>query len=141
MKEYPTDDQLELFIKELERQELYAPSYLKQQILERAFLKETAEALPDSKRKILPVRLFTHRLKIIAGMAAAIIMLILIPFQETGGRSQDSKQQPEEEQEHVMELNGRLNEETRNMNQKMNIWFEETINIFNKDNGGAVNED
>ena len=41
MKEYPSDEELRLFIEELEQQELYAPKHMKEQILNRAFPKQT----------------------------------------------------------------------------------------------------
>lgn len=78
MREYPTDEELELFIQQMEQQELYAPKHMKEQILEKAFPRQTVEVLPKSGSG-REVRLFTYRLKIAAGMAAALVMLMLLP--------------------------------------------------------------
>ena len=69
MKEYPSFEVLRLFIEELERQELYAPKHMKEQILNRAFPKQTAQGLSAPGGGRDPVQLFSYRLKIIAGMA------------------------------------------------------------------------
>ena len=79
MKEYPTDKELALFISRMEQQELYAPGHLKEEILKRAFSEQTVEALPKSGGGERTVQFFVYRLKIIAGMAAAIAMLAVLP--------------------------------------------------------------
>ena len=93
MNRYPTDEELEQLIQNLEQQELYAPAHLKDEILTRAFPKQTVEVLPKSKSSdVVPiskgkvVSLFSYRLKIVVGMAAAIIMLAIIPIQSGGNR-------------------------------------------------------
>ena len=68
MNKYPTDEELELFIRQMEQQELYAPRHLKEQILSQAFPKQTVEALPKSGSGQGSVRLLSYRLKIIAGI-------------------------------------------------------------------------
>lgn len=78
MREYPTDEELEFFIQQMEQQELYAPKHMKEQILEKAFPGQTVEVLPKSGSGTGAVRLFTYRLKIAAGMAAALVMLMLL---------------------------------------------------------------
>ena len=81
MKDYMTDEELELFIEHMEQRELYAPKHMKEQILNRAFPKQTAQGLPAPGGGRDPVQLFSYRLKIIAGMAAALMMLVLLPIQ------------------------------------------------------------
>ena len=49
MREYLTDEELERMIDQLEGQELYAPKYLKEEILNKAFPKQTEQVLPKSK--------------------------------------------------------------------------------------------
>ena len=105
MKEYPSDEELRLFIEELERQELYAPKHMKEQILNRAFPKQTAQGLPTPGGGRDPVQLFSYRLKIIAGMAAALMMLVLLPIQ---GELQEA-------QRAVSLLGGRLEGQTEFM--------------------------
>ena len=69
MREYPTDEELALFISRMEQQKLYAPGYLKEEILKRAFSEQTVEALPKSGGGERSVQFFVYRLKIIAMLA------------------------------------------------------------------------
>lgn len=136
MREYPTDEELKRFIEELEQQELYAPKHMKQQILSQAFPKQTVAELPKSGRRKASVSVLAYRLKIVAGMAAALLMLAVIPMQ---GASYDSVSGQEEweqarlsEQEKMqerffseksgMDVNAYLNDKMREANQKMNSW-------------------
>ncbi|MBQ8598187.1 MAG: hypothetical protein IJ409_10395, partial [Lachnospiraceae bacterium] len=115
MNRYPSDEELNRLIEALEQQELYAPKNLKHQTLERArrdgILEEVsnAEALKaevpkGGNRQEIPtdkkpgssihsgtrksVQMFTYSFKVLAGMAAAIAMLIVLPMQDAaaGGR-------------------------------------------------------
>lgn len=133
MREYLSDEELSRLIGQLEEQELYAPKHLKEEILNKAFPKQTEQAQPKPKSaRQKPVSLFTYRLKIVAGMAAALIMLVLIPL-ETGvdhsmeDMSRRQKRMEEMEQEYFdnrnESLNSVLNESTRRFDQKINSWF------------------
>lgn len=133
MREYLSDEELTRLIEQLEEQELYAPKHLKEEILNKAFPKQTEQAPPKPKStKQKPVSLFTYRLKIIAGMAAALIMLILIPLETGADRSMEEmarrqKRMEEMEQEYLNNgkenFNSILNEGTRRLDQKINSWF------------------
>jgi len=151
MKGYPTDEELNLLIEQMEAQQLYAPRHLKEDILNKAFPKQTAEGLPQSKSSgKRSVQVFTYRLKIIAGMAAALFVLMLIPMQaETKfGRDEAFWQRQQKRAESVyeesdkedrMDVNEQLNYGARMINEKMNSWFSNIGNInnlFNMDNGG-----
>ncbi|NBJ94918.1 hypothetical protein [Parablautia muri] len=151
MKEYPTDEELELLISQLEKQELYAPRHLKEEILKQAFPEQTVEALPKSGGGERAVQLFTYRLKIIAGMAAAIFMLAVLPSlgwesrYETGWEREDQngqkmeiaremrdKQDDMEKDENTdlsVNLNYILNENMRKTSERMNS-FVGQINFF-----------
>lgn len=48
MKDYMTDEELELFIEHMEQRELYAPKHMKEQILNQAFPKQTVEVYCQS---------------------------------------------------------------------------------------------
>lgn len=133
MREYLSDEELSRLIGQLEEQELYAPKHLKEEILNKAFPKQTEQAQPKPKSaRQKPVSLFSYRLKIVAGMAAALIMLVLIPL-ETGvdhsmeDMSRRQKRMEEMEQEYFdnrnESLNSVLNESTRRFDQKINSWF------------------
>ena len=132
MREYLTDEELERMIDQLEGQELYAPKYLKEEILNKAFPKQTEQVLPKSKsggKK--PVSLLTYRLKIIAGMAAALIMLVLIPMtninQGTDDLMRRQKRLEDMEQEYLegrnTSFNCCINKGARKMDEKINSWF------------------
>lgn len=159
MREYPTDEELERLISELESQGLYAPRYMKEQILDQAFPKKAPEIFRESQRNGT-VQTFTYRLKIITGMAAALIMLILLPSLE--GVSYGTKYLPEEEESFLTEqeqkegqsghekpylyVNEIFGEKTRMINRKFNVWFEhlnsfQLENLFDNENGGIYYED
>lgn len=133
MREYLSDEELICLIEELEEQELYAPKHLKEEILNKAFPKQTEQAQPESKSvRQKPVSMFAYRFKIIAGMAAALIMLILIPMGAGNGREMEDmarrqKKMEDMEQEYLdssnESLNNILNESTRRLDQKINSWF------------------
>lgn len=133
MREYLSDEELTRLIEELEEQELYAPKYLKEEILNKAFPKQTEQAQPEPKSaRQKPVSMFAYRFKIIAGMAAALIMLILIPMGAGNGREMEDmarrqKRMEDMEQEYLdssnESLNNILNESTRKFDRKINSWF------------------
>lgn len=149
MREYPTDEELELFIKQMEQQELYAPRHMKEQILSQAFPKQTVEVLLKSGRDGKSVRLFTYRLKVIAGMAAAIVMLMVLPsvvgnsgYEEDRAwirRKEEMAEAMQAEEKEEMSLNYVLNEKTRAVNQRINFWFSRMDSLFETD-GGNHNE-
>ena len=131
MKEYPTDKELELFIEQLEQQELYAPKHMKEQILSRAFPKQTVEVQPKSGGGKSTVQLFSYRLKIIAGMAAALLMLVILPIQ---GQMQESgemewedtlqvNREDEDEEEMAPNLNHVINGGVRKAGEQLNAWI------------------
>lgn len=150
MKGYPTDEELNLLIEQLEEQELYAPKHLKEEIMNKVFSKQTERARPKHKSgRMESITLFTYRLKIIAGMAAALIMLILIPFQAgTGAAPSDTvrQQRSEAAEEKYRNSNGSsvnslLNEGTRRIDDTINSWLGITEeypinNLFEMMNGG-----
>ncbi|MDE7331266.1 MAG: hypothetical protein K2O16_03350 [Lachnospiraceae bacterium] len=155
MREYPTDEELELFIQQMEQQELYAPKHMKEQILAQAFPRQTVEALPKSGSGTGTVRLFTYRLKIAAGMAAALMMLTLLPGILGNGRYAEDRSWEEKadqrvkewemEEQNKVDVNYMLNEGMRRADQKINFWVGQMNdlqieNLFKKDNGGNNNE-
>lgn len=151
MREYPTDEELERLIAELEQQELYAPKHMKEQILSQVFPKQTDKMPAKSGSAQKPIALFTYRLKIIAGMAAALIMLAVIPMQNGSliplnavGELQ-TKQQEQKDEEEGINLNALLNESMRKVNRKMNAWLEkgnnrQMVNLPEENEGGYQDE-
>ena len=80
MNRYPTDEELNAWIASLENRELYAPKHLKEQIIEKVHGQVPVSTL--KKNAYQPVSLFAYSFKVAAGMAAAILMLVLLPVQE-----------------------------------------------------------
>lgn len=155
MNGYPTDEDLELLISQLEKQELYAPKHMKEQILNQAFPKQAVEIFPQTGSRTRSVQTFTYRLKIITGMAAALVMLMLIPFvnernnyetdwQMTGVEQVRDEQQAAHEEKNV-NINERFGERTRKINRKFQSWFEQVNSfgtgiLFNEEDGGIYDE-
>ncbi|MDY2698460.1 MAG: hypothetical protein SOV61_02835 [Lachnospiraceae bacterium] len=143
MREYPTDEELELFIRQIEQQELYAPKYMKEQILNKAFPKQSGEKLDEKGSQDATVYSLAYRLKIVAGMAAAVLMLILLPVQ-----SADRGYEEPVFFNTKTNVNSVINGRTREWNGKINSWFQWIGNIDlgfifekeNDDNGGIENE-
>lgn len=147
MNKYPTDEELALLIQELEQQELYAPKHMKEQILSRAFQKQTEDIRQKSGGAAGTAQLLAYRLKIVAGMAAALFMLILLPSIKMSSEyrmnreeikwQEDSAAKVIQEEEHEkMDINDMLNEGARQVNQKFNYWFGQIGNLFGEENGG-----
>lgn len=82
MNRYPSDQELERFLENLEREELYAPAHLKEEILRKAAQTERNEK--SGGRKSPPFLFPVYTLKMIAGMAAAVCLVFLIPAQDAG---------------------------------------------------------
>ncbi len=74
MSRYPTDEELNQFIEEMERQELYAPKYLKEQIVLK--VKESERPETGSNHQ---VSFLVYTFKMVAGMAAALFLIFAIP--------------------------------------------------------------
>lgn len=146
MSGYPTDEELERLIRQLEEQELYAPKHMKEQILSQAFPKQTVKEFPVSGSRTRTVQSLTYRLKIIAGMAAAIFMLMIIPA-ITGSREpmRFAAEETNVLKENDMSANERLGERTREINQKFSAWFDRVNSfkletIFSMNDGGNYYE-
>lgn len=83
MKNYPTDEELNAFLEKLEQQELYAPEHLKEEIMKKAFPEELTKT---EEKKAVPFAVYV--LKVAAGMAAALTLLIANPFRDGSDISQ-----------------------------------------------------
>lgn len=136
MREYLSEEELEQLVNHLEQQPLYAPKHLKEQILEQAFPREAPSAFA----------LFSYRLKMIAGMAAALAMLVLIPQQnrqernqvfrwEIGQETEPGRERAgwedwikesgwQEEKENKVSMHAALRESGQKIQQSMNSWIE-----------------
>lgn len=68
MSRYPSDEELYRFIEELEKEELYAPRHLKEEILLKVDGEEKAEKSKNRKGQPTPFPVYT--IKMAAGIAA-----------------------------------------------------------------------
>lgn len=155
MNGYPSDEELERLISQLEKQELYAPKHMKEQILSQAFPKQTVEIFPESGSRSRTVQTITYRLKIIAGMAAALVMVMIIPLINDSRRDEADQQiiysqqlrreQQSDNSEKNIYINEIFSERTREINQRFSSWFEQVNSfqlgvLFDTENGGIYDE-
>lgn len=80
MNHYPTDQELEQWIEQLEQEELYAPKHLKDEIIFRARQASNAESFSVEKKKAAKRKEFIiYSMKIIGSMAAVLMILFTVP--------------------------------------------------------------
>lgn len=151
MNRYPTDEELNRFIEELEKEELYAPRHLKEEILLKAA--KTEQMHKSESKRSQPVQMFTYTLKIVAGMAAAIFLVFMIPanygnnaYEAEQVRMEQTQKQDWEKEKGIREeaedgLGFRLNDSARRINAAANDLFNKINHTLNKnDIGGKNNE-
>lgn len=140
MNRYPSDDELYRFIEELEKEELYAPEHLKEEILFK--VKEGEKAQPTS--------FLLYTLKMVAGIAAAVFLIFLIPVQDGSNTSKAgflekewsiSEKWEERKDEEEIDLSERINERAdqkrRELGEAVNSLFGGFANLFEQyDLGG-----
>ena len=115
MSRYPSDEELYRFIEELEKEELYAPGHLKEEILSRVNREEGAKR---NKPKGQPTSFPIYTLKMAAGIAAAIFLVFAIPVQDGSNVSRAGflekgwsiPEKWEREKEEEVSLSERINE-------------------------------
>ena len=74
MNRYPTDEELSKWIEELEKQPLYAPAHMQEEVLCKLRKKEV-----QTKENSEKVSFFLYSFKMAIGMAAAIVLLFAVP--------------------------------------------------------------
>ena len=135
MSRYPTDEELNRLIEELERQPLYAPAHLQESVL--CKLQEEEKRKRETSGK---VSFFLYSAKMAVGMAAAIVLLFAIPANDGSSKSYASELRRESEaagerlDEHFE--NGR--EKLLQLSEKINTMVDE---LFQKEDlGGYYHE-
>ena len=142
MSRYPSDEELYRFIEELEKEELYAPGHLKEEIL----LKVNEEEAHTSKnRKEQPTPFPVYTLKMAAGIAAAVLLIFTIPvqdgsnvsradFQKKGWSIPEKWEQEKDEEEISLSerINDRFDRERRQLGEAVNRIFGGFGNFFDK---------
>lgn len=135
MNRYPTDEELNRFIEKLEKEELYAPKHLKEEILLRA--KETKKTGPSS--------FLMYTLKMAAGMAAAVFLVFMIPVNDGSNISRaDSsnrewngfREKDPEEVEYSPSLDERIGIRLDEKKEETDKFFEKINSLFQMDIGG-----
>jgi hypothetical protein len=76
MNNYPSDEELARWIERIEKEQLYAPAHLKAEILKNLPPKDRTATKLSRQTKI---QMFSYNIKITIGMAAALIMLFVMP--------------------------------------------------------------
>ena len=142
MSRYPSDEELYRFIEELEKEELYAPGHLKEEIL----LKVNEEEAHTSKnRKEQPTPFPVYTLKMAAGIAAAVLLIFTIPVQDGSnvsradsqkkGWSIPEKWEQEKDEEEISlseRINDRFDRERRQLGETVDRIFGGFGNFFDK---------
>lgn len=128
MNRYPTDEELNRLIEELEQQELYAPKHLKEEILLKA--QEQVRNEEAGSKRAQPASFLMYTLKMAAGMAAAVLLVFMIPV---GNGSNVSRAETPEKKWSISEekSRGKENPDER-INERMNRKREETDAAFNE---------
>ncbi len=90
MSRYPSDEELYRFIEELEKEELYAPRHLKEEILLKVDGEEKAEKSKNRKGQPTPFPVYT--IKMAAGIAAAIFEQSRFPRKVGAGEGRGRNQ-------------------------------------------------
>lgn len=132
MNRYPTDEELNRFIEELEKEELYAPKHLKEEILLKA--KETA-----------PSSFLMYTLKMAAGMAAAVFLVFMIPVNDGSNISRADflnrewnsfREKVPKEEEYSPNLDERIGIRLDEKKEETDMFFEKINSLFQMDIGG-----
>lgn len=149
MNRYPTDEELNSFIEELEREELYAPVHLKDEILSK--VKETEQPpILTGKKSQQPVSLFLYTLKMVAGMAAAVLLIFMIPagngsdVSKAGLLEKEWKISEEQNRADDMErisldekISERVSQKRKEVNEAIDGLLQKIGNLFNVDDLGG----
>ncbi|MCI8355554.1 MAG: hypothetical protein K2P13_02320 [Lachnospiraceae bacterium] len=136
MSRYPSDEELYRFIEELEKEELYAPRHLKEEILLKVNEEEKAEKSKNRKGQPTPFPVYTF--KMAAGIAAAIFLIFMVPVQDgrnvsRAGFLEKWEQEKDEEEISLSErINDRFDRERRQLGEAVNRIFGGFGNFFDK---------
>ncbi len=130
MSRYPTDEELERFMEQLTQEELYAPRHLKEEILHKMELQE------NSKK---PVSFFSYTLKMVAGMAAAIILTFAIPI-NNGSALSNARERTMQLKEEVDAHAKRLDDEQLKRKERLYEKNGERVNAKQQDVGEITEE-
>ncbi len=80
MRSYLSDEELRKFIADIEQEPLYAPGHLKEEIM--TSLKKQ-DIISVQKLRQAKVQMFAYSMKIVTGMAAALLLAFMLPQMPT----------------------------------------------------------
>lgn len=137
MREYPTDEELSAFVARLEQEELYAPAHLKEEIL--------LKTEQTKKSQTAPVSFFVYTLKMVAGMAAAIILTFVIPASDGSefSKAKDLENYPSEAQNDISmdeKISRYMEERRKEKYEETDSLFEKMNELFSRNSGGNDDE-
>lgn len=135
MNRYPEDEELNRFIEELEQKELYAPAHLKEEILLRA----AKQVSQNSGKRNEPVSFLTYTLKIVAGMAAAIFLVFMIPVQNGSDVSRAEIGEQKMKASERISFDERISSFFEKQRQNTEQWEQRVGNKLNLDSLGGNN--
>lgn len=133
MNGYPTDEELNSLIEELEKEELYAPAHLKEEILQR--VEKESRPVDTGRKSGKPVSLVVYSLKIAIGMAAAVMLVFLLPVRNGSNISRAEEMQMQEE---FFAPRERISDKLREKRQDIEDTVEQWLNQM--EDGGNDND-
>lgn len=141
MNNYPTEEELNRLIESLEQEQLYAPGHLKEEILFKA-----EKEIKKGEKRARPVSFPMYTLKMAVGMAAAILLVFMIPaesgraMEDIGMQGSVRKAQEErallEEMDEVS-LDERITAHMDEKREEAGKLFEKVGNLFRLENLGG----
>lgn len=140
--EYLTEDELELLIEDIEGHRPYAPRHMKEQIIQQVLPQETG-SVPTRSKSVSTVGSLAYRFKIVAGMAAAVVMAVLLPWvhiflgmQEKGEDISYAVLIQEKEEQNRIEREQELwQREAKQRKELPNIWQDEEDAVPEEETG------
>lgn len=145
MNNYPTDEELNRMIEELERGQLYAPRHLKEDILMKARKTEKRKSKNGQ-----PVSFRVYTLKMAVGMAAAVLLVFMIPAGSgsglvgTGilhGRWEALEERSLSEKTDRVSLDERITSHMDEKREEAGRLFEKVGNIFRREDLGGNDDE
>ena len=141
MNDYPTEEELNRMIEELEREQLYAPKHLKEDILFKARKIEKRR-----NKNVQPVSFRMYTLKMAVGMAAAVLLVFMSPAESgngfegigmTEGRWKALEERNLSEEKDRVSLDERIMARMDEKREEAGKLFEKVGNLFRREDLGG----
>lgn len=144
MNRYPTDEELNRFIEELEQQKLYAPGHLKDEILMKA-----AKQKRKGEKESEPASFLMYTLKMAVGMAAAVFLVFAIPSDGIMNLPRDgidlngweTSKEPEVWGEDKISLDEKIISHMDQKREETDRLFDKISNLFQRNDLGGIHHE